>query len=415
MARFRHVRDLSCSPAAAWRLLTEPDQMNRWSTAPITLQNAGVGDRPDAVGALRRVRLPGDRATLREVVEVADVPRRFVYRVYDGGPLLLAHRGVQTLVETPTGCRLTWTVDMTLAAGLSAPFARIVGRQVGESLDALEEIAASLGGSGEAGSFRQAQGADVGAQGADMGAQGSDVRDQGADLSTPPRSLSLSKGDLAALHTAAEASLAEQRRIGDELAADDDPKQWFARVYQYVTEEMIAVADGRRSRGAQDDALDHPDWVLALIPVFHDYFTRALRSYQAGEPCRGSWQKAWSICESEDARHPERPVMRGLLAGVSAHIDTDLPDALLDVQRARYPEQDLREFLPDYLRLAPVFTAASDRLLADLPRSHKPWWVPVAARIHPSVRDDLLGRKGFHVGRHRVQAFERAVAAQQVT
>ncbi|MCZ0911310.1 DUF5995 family protein, partial [Gordonia amicalis] len=96
-------------------------------------------------------------------------------------------------------------------------------------------------------------------------------------------------------------------------------------------------------------------------------------------------------------------------AGVSAHIEADLPRALAEVHLDRYPNRDLREFRPDYLRLAPVFTVASDRLLADLPRSHKPWWAGIAGRFNTQFRDALLARTGYDVARHRVRSFERAV------
>lgn len=372
-ASFRHRRDLACSPATAWRLLTDPEQMNRWSAAPIALSDNGIGDRPDGMGALRVVTLPGGRSRLREVVELAEFPRRFVYRVHDGGPLLLSHRGEQIIEATPSGCRLTWSVELRLAGGLSRPIARSIAKQVGASLDALAVLASDE----------------------------PDSDDPGPPADQPA---ALTWSELAALRGLAFDSLDAQIGIADRLAAAGDPKQWFARVYQYVTQEMIAVAD-------RPGTLRNPDWVLALIPVFHDYFTANLAAYEDGGPCTPAWQRAWSLCEREDPDHPERPVMRGLLAGVSAHIDDDLPHALADVAAARYPDRDLREFRPDYLRLAPVFTAASDRLLADLPRSHKPWWTPIAARVHPQVRDDLLGRKGFHVGRQRLKAFAAARAA----
>lgn len=369
-ASFQHRRELACSPATAWRLLTDPEQMNRWSAAPITLSDSGIGDRPDAVGALRVVTLPGGRSRLREVVELAEFPRHFVYRVHDGGPLLLSHRGEQTIEPTAEGCQLTWTVDVSLAGGLSRPVARTIAKQVGASLDALAAIA--------------------------PGEPPSDDPGPPADRPAAP-----SWSELSALRSRACDCLDAQTGIADRLAADDDPKQWFARVYQYVTQEMIAVAD-------RAGALRNPDWVLALIPVFHQYFAANLAAYENGAACTPAWQRAWSLCEREDPDHPERPVMRGLLAGVSAHIDDDLPKTLAEVAAACYPDRDLREFRPDYLRLAPVFTAASDRLLADLPRSHKPWWTPIAARVHPQVRDDLLGRKGFHVGRQRLKAFAAA-------
>lgn len=193
-----------------------------------------------------------------------------------------------------------------------------------------------------------------------------------------------------------------QRAIAERLAASNDPKQWFARVYAYVTEEMIAACD----RGV----LDRPDWVLTLIPRFDAFYTRNLDAYERGEECEPMWQRAWSTCERRDERRPHRPVMAGLMSGVAAHIDADLPRAIAQVHRDRFADCDLREFLPDYLRLAPVFTAASDRLLGDLPRSHTPWWTGVAARVHPQVRDALIARRGYDVARHRMAAFASAVA-----
>ncbi|GAC58387.1 hypothetical protein GOHSU_38_00260 [Gordonia hirsuta DSM 44140 = NBRC 16056] len=371
-ASFSHIRDLDCSPATAWRLLTDPAQMNRWSTAPIRLSDNGIGERPDAVGALRTVTLPRGRARLREVVELTEYPYRFVYRVYDGGPLLLEHRGEQRLEARPRGCRLTWTVRLQVAGGLSRVLARVIGRQVGESLNALERIAAAE----------------------------ADVPDPGPAADRPGAPTA---DELAALRVPAVQALRGQTAIADRFAADDDPKVWFARVYQYVTTEMLNV-----------QGLRNPDWLLALIPVFDRFYTENLQRYEDGDTPSAAWQRAWSLCEREDRAHPERPVIRGLLAGVSAHIDDDLPRALAQVHRDRYPDRDLREFRPDYLRLAPVFSAASDRLLAELPRSHKPWWTPIATRVHPQVRDDLLGRQGFHVGRQRLTAFASAAAAVSV-
>lgn len=394
-AEFRLVRDLACTPESAWRLLTDPDQMNRWSTAAVSPAATGIGDRPDSMGALRVVTLPGGRSRLREVVESAEFPRRFVYRVYDGGPLLLDHLGEQLIVPTPAGCRVSWTVRLTLACGLSGVVARSVAKQVGESLDALQRIAARHPElPGTAGPCLEQP-------------RPEPLRPE-QSVPAPPTDdpARLSRSELSLLRGPALAALTAQTRIADRLAASNDPKQWFARVYQYVTTELIALAD-------QPAALRNPDWVLRLIPEFHEHFTANLAAYESGGECTRAWRRAWSSCEREDHDHPERPVMRGLLAGVSAHIDDDLPRALVEVHRTHYPERDLREFLPDYLRLAPVFTAASDRLLADLPRSHQPWWTPLATRIHPKVRDELLGRKGFHVGRRRLKAFAAARAASR--
>ncbi|AZZ82452.1 MxaD family protein [Gordonia alkanivorans] len=371
-ATFTLRQNLDCTPEAAWHLLTDPDQMCRWSTAPITPISLGPQDRPDTAGALRMVTLPGGRIRLREVVEYAEFPRTFRYRVYDGGPLLVEHRGEQRVVETSEGVEVQWTVDMTLfPRPLSHLMAWQIRREVQRSLTEMESLARDL---------------------------------DTATLTSPdelPRRTAHNLDDL--VSSALEIRVLQQE-IADELAGADDPKQWFARVYQYVTETMIEAATGRLELG-----LTHPDWVLALIPVFHRYYAGNLDAYRNGGVVEDAWQGAWSTCEIVDPDRPHEPVVKGLLAGVAAHIDADLPRALAALHLDRYPDRDLREFRPDYLRLAPVFTVASDRLLADLPRSHKPWWTSIAGRVNTGMRDSLLARTGYDVSRHRVQAFEAAV------
>lgn len=373
--RFTLRKDLPCTPEVAWELLTDPQHMAHWSTAAIALDAPGADDRPDTVGALRTVTLPGGRVKLREVVECSEFPRRFCYRVYDGGPLLRRHSGEQRIDPTASGCVVTWTVEMdVMPSVLGRVLAQSIRREVRRSLDAAGRIAASL-----------------------------IVEPRNLDrIGRDPASLER----LGELTAAANLSRDRQRAIADELAAVDDPKRWFARVYQYVTEEMIVAAADPAALG-----LEHPDWVLALIPVFHTYFEENLENYRQGVPCEEPWQRAWSTCEESDPKQPALPVMKGLIAGVAAHIEADLPRTLARVHGEEFSDRDLREFRPDYLRLAPIFSVASDRLLADLPRSHKPWWVAPATRIHPQIRDTLIAKTTYDVGRNRLKAFALALDA----
>lgn len=365
MSEFRLRKDLPYTAGQAWTMLTDPEQMNRWSTALIGLTEAGVGGRPDGVGTLRTVTLPGGRAKLREVVEHSEFARVFDYRVYDGGPALLDHSGRQEITPSADGCTLTWTVNMRLVSrAATALVARRVRAQVAESLEVLAGLTPP---------------------------------EAVAAPDTMPRIVT----DLAEPRRIACEVLDAQRATADRLAAVDDPKQWFARVYAYVTDELIGVCD----RGD----VDNPDWVLSLIPVFDEYYMRNLVAFERGDECEPMWQTAWSTCESRDDRNPHVPVVKGLMSGVAAHIDADLPRAISQLHLGAYADRDLREFRPDYLRLGPVFSAASDRLLVDLPSSHKPWWTGVAARVHPQIRDALIARQGYDVRRHRFAAFATAV------
>ncbi|NLG45261.1 SRPBCC family protein [Gordonia sp. (in: high G+C Gram-positive bacteria)] len=378
MTRFTLTEDLPCSADVAWTLLTDPARMRLWSSAPVTLADPGVGGRPDTLGTIRRITLPHGRVAFLEIVEASERPHLFRYRVFRAGPLLRHHRGEQQIVALPDGCRVVWTVDVELLAPLLGRL--MVGylrREVRASLGALRRYVLQHG--------RDLDGVDPG-------------------LSPAPDHVPVTADRLQALAAAAHVSLVEQRAIAEELADEDDPKQWFARVYQYVTEEMIDAASDPES----PLTLTNRDWVLALIPTFHEYFIDNLDRYRHGLPAEPAWQTAWSMCERTNPDNPALPVMRGLLAGVAAHIEADLPRALARVHRAEFADRDLREFRPDYLRLAPVFSTASDRLLADLPKHYTPWWVVPIRRLHPNFLDAALARSGYDVARHRLRAFAAA-------
>lgn len=378
MATFTLSETLPCDADDAWALMTDPDRMNAWSSARITLKDPGAADVADGVGALRRVTLPHGKVSFLEVVEGSTRPREFRYRVFRAGPLLRHHRGVQRVTALPGGgCRIDWTVDVELVVPLLAHgMVAYLRREVRSSLGAMRRLGADPNG---------------------------DARPVRSESRPQPRPVTADR--LRALVDDADRARVEQRAVADELAAANDPKQWFARVYQYVTEEMIAHATDSDSVLR----LENPDWVLALIPTFHEYFTTNLAAYRAGEVAEPAWQKAWSTCERMNPDNPALPIMQGLLAGVAAHIEADLPRAIARVQTAEFADRDLREFRPDYLRLAPIFHTASARLLDDLPDSHKPWWVAPVRRLHPNFLDAAIARTGYDVAGRRIRAFDDAV------
>src|SRR5947207_2441211 len=77
--------------------------------------------------------------------------------------------------------------------------------------------------------------------------------------------------------------LAMQRASAERLRRANDPKQWFARVYVFVTEEQLAHLD----RGE----VDHPEWALRLIPAFHTYYSAALEGFERSAAIDPAWQK----------------------------------------------------------------------------------------------------------------------------
>ncbi|MCZ4552662.1 SRPBCC family protein [Gordonia rubripertincta] len=363
------ARDLPCTAEQAWRLMTDPDEMNRWSSAKIVGNDPGVDDRFDRAGALRTVITPAPiRSVLREVVVAAEQPEVFAYRVYAGPATVRHHNGRIEIAETATGCAVRWTVEMAFVVpGLGALVERGLRRELGASLQKLadESLTPPVAASNP-------------------------VADRGCrDLV-----------DLQSLRATAISTLAEQQSIAAELRDDEDPKQWFARVYAIVTEEMIGLVD----RGD----LQHPDWALRLIPDFHVHYLRNLQGYMRGEEVEEPWQAAWSRCEQTDPRHPIMPIISGMLAGVRAHIECDLPRSIADVYLEHYRiTHHYKDFRSDYLAMATVFGIASDRLLEQMPQEYKPLWVRASVRLPAEVRSALLNKRTFDIPRHRLAAFSR--------
>lgn len=356
---------LSAPPASVWRLIGEPEQMNRWSSAPITLRSPGEDGRPNGVGAMRSVSVLG--TTLLEVVRAADPPHRLAYTVVGGVVGLRRHEGELVLEPTDDGgCDLTWTVDLEFALpGAAALATRGIGRQLRSSVEAMAALRAP-------------------------------------DPLPPILSVARPPAELQPLRDEAESVLAEQRETADRLAAADDAKQWFARVYQYVTEEQLAHLD----RGG----VDHPDWVLRLIPAFHTHYARNLAAFEAGGTPDPMWSRAWGLAEQAGRTGSTVDIVKGLLLGVAAHIEADLVQALAAVHAEAFADRDHVVFRADYLRMAPVFTVASDRLMDDMPRSYVPLWLQGARRVLPAELRDPLMRRYYDVPRRRLEAFDQVSA-----
>jgi len=125
----RFIERLEATPEVAWRWVTEPELMNRWSEARI---ESTSGDRREVV-----VRAFGLTSRLREEILELDPPRRFVYRVVDH-PTIRDHRGELRLEADGDGTALTWTVRFRgVVPGLSAILGAILEPALTRSLDAL--------------------------------------------------------------------------------------------------------------------------------------------------------------------------------------------------------------------------------------------------------------------------------------
>jgi hypothetical protein len=211
--------------------------------------------------------------------------------------------------------------------------------------------------------------------------------------------------ELPALYEAAEAIYEEQRDLAEELTARNDPKRWFVRVYQYVTECQIAAC--RRGDFA------HPAWVLRLIPRFHYYYLKNLRAWQEQRlhECEHHW--ASSFLAQDMARKWKGgdlgEIGYGIAKGMQAHIEEDLPRTLAEIYNWHY--QDVcayGRFRADYLMMGGIFREASSKLLALVPSDALSLQNRIVERyMPPEIKDNLMAKYYYDIARERRKAFER--------
>ncbi|HYK27684.1 MAG TPA: DUF5995 family protein [Streptosporangiaceae bacterium] len=101
------------------------------------------------------------------------------------------------------------------------------------------------------------------------------------------------------------------------MEAAKDPKRIFHATYLRTT---IAVAEEIRRPGGFAD----PQWTERWDVAFADLYLEALEELQSGEQPSRPWAVAFGA-------RPGLPVLNRLLLGMNAHINYDLPQALLAV------------------------------------------------------------------------------------
>lgn len=104
----------------------------------------------------------------------------------------------------------------------------------------------------------------------------------------------------------------------DSMERAGDARRYFLGVYRRTTQ---AVA-GELAAGGFLDA----DWVERWDVVFADLYLRAVDAWDRGESPAEPWRVAFGA-----GRDGQLPPLRHVLLGMNAHINYDLPLALLDV------------------------------------------------------------------------------------
>src|SRR3954447_21684046 len=114
--------------------------------------------------------------------------------------------------------------------------------------------------------------------------------------------------------------VARMRAELEPLEASGDARRWFASTYLRTT---LAVAE-EIDRGGFTDG----DWVTEWDVAFADLYLDAIEADRTGDlPVSKPWQVAFRTAREQ----PQLPPLRHILLGMNAHINYDLPQALLEV------------------------------------------------------------------------------------
>jgi Family of unknown function (DUF5995) len=143
-----------------------------------------------------------------------------------------------------------------------------------------------------------------------------------------------------------DAVVADMDKLLTELAGSKDGREPFVATYRRTT---IAVGE-ELAAGAFLDA----DWVERWDIAFADLYLGPLADDLAGRPVPGPWGVAFTFSKE----NPEAPALRHLLLGMNAHINYDLPQALLAV----ISDEDFDD--PELLKRRGVDHALVDDILA---------------------------------------------------
>ena len=114
------------------------------------------------------------------------------------------------------------------------------------------------------------------------------------------------------------------------LQADGDPRRYFHATYLRTTR---AVRDAIRAGRFGD-----PDWVERWDVAFAQFYLDALRADSKGEGADAVVPGPWAVAFRTTREQPAAPALRHVLLGMNAHINYDLPQALLAV--IRWPERN---------------------------------------------------------------------------
>jgi hypothetical protein len=129
-------------------------------------------------------------------------------------------------------------------------------------------------------------------------------------------------------------------QIIDSHCINGDGLKWFNLLYMQVTQAVEARVNASAS-GSINPAFLNPAWMATLDVGFAGFYFRAIQSSLSGQPTPGCWQALFTRRnQTELAR------IQFALAGMNAHINHDLPQAVLALCHADQiePQHDTPQY-----------------------------------------------------------------------
>ena len=115
------------------------------------------------------------------------------------------------------------------------------------------------------------------------------------------------------------ASLIERmEEVGERLITDNDERQHFHGAYLRTTKAVLADAEAGK--------FQDPDWAHRWGLAFASLYMNAFEAWERGDDAPSPWVVAF-----EASRNHDTTPLRHSLLGINAHINYDLPQALLAV------------------------------------------------------------------------------------
>lgn len=166
--------------------------------------------------------------------------------------------------------------------------------------------------------------------------------------------------------------LDRMRSLADRWNNAGDQRSVFAEAYGVMTENVSVAIDG----GRFGDGV----WVSQLRDRFAGYYFTAVESDECGEPCPAAWNVAFECCSRTDL-HP----LQHLFLGINAHINRDLPLALVDVldDWADLGPADRARRHADHMRVNDVIAETIDEVQRDIVAVRAPAMAVLDAALGP--------------------------------